>query len=870
MWLDVLALHIRAQNAAVLVRKQSTVTIFETFEVQSPNEVVMATPGKIVRSFPGRAVEIPNSITEDFGFFTQIANFLVKMDKDGSKDFMALTTKTNSKMNNIDTKPETTTKPSDSKMGKKKKSKKGKAEICNTADPHYISQLFIGILRGMGKEIEPQRIVKRIADEVLWNNAYGPWRRSPIWLMVRIVLQTMLSSRADYKHFMIYFEAQLLRCALEDESFSSDLLFVMRLKMARRLYKDQVSAPEFIVDIAKAVAEETEGILQGRWTEVELAQTGSLYQDSTTYIFKESVNQHLPKSRAYLEEAFRGRSGSKSSSAFHPNHSTRLSDVRDFAAFDKNALTSAFSTNSHVALLDFEASVHDHLSTWTNNNLDVPSACNVVASCLKQYTSIALKYYTKDASDKSIMVLTIMELWVALDRLATSQCPLLRDHSPEIGEDLIESLLLRTTLHIEQTGMVQRHLRQRHAISQQAGKESVFSDQATLDSLAVRYFRQSTTHQTLKKEIEQEAQRKREAKLEELKKLNEEYRELENHANRLEHEYSWVGPGTNLSHEKLCKKCSVEREASNMRIQFDEWPLPPSQLDAELVVFELRCPEAIRIWRDATYNILCEIASLTCRGSASAYCTVSGYDSLENWSDASIGTITIASSTKSFISTHLPAKLPADASRVCVNNGLTFKLYDTNKRTWAAGPFLGTTFAKFGTLELPVGSPYHQLFYALKGTEHTSNQVIANQFDCPKDLTLHEYIAFGTLRSGPQLQWMNIVRGLEENLLTFNRDEVYLLHAQAAWQIGSLDEDNFARNWHIDLRDANYCQLLVKQSLSLLHRVRLNWLEANSVRIISMFPSFMNQPVLLNYTSSHACRAPACSHAKAQRLSRCI
>ena len=64
----------------MFIRKQATTTAFETFEVQSPKKDVMAVPGRIVRSFPERAVEISNSITEDSGFFAEIANFLTQMD----------------------------------------------------------------------------------------------------------------------------------------------------------------------------------------------------------------------------------------------------------------------------------------------------------------------------------------------------------------------------------------------------------------------------------------------------------------------------------------------------------------------------------------------------------------------------------------------------------------------------------------------------------------------------------------------------------------------------------------------------------------------------------------------------------------------
>ncbi|KAF8601977.1 hypothetical protein BDV93DRAFT_545566 [Ceratobasidium sp. AG-I] len=772
---DVLSLHIRAQNAAVLVRKGATVTIFEVFEVQAPNEALMSIPGKLVRSFPGRAVEVSNLVAQESGFFAEIANFLVRMDNDILPESTATTTKAGSEVD----------------------------EVRDSAHPHYISQLFIGILRGMGKEFEPRRVVKRIADEVLWDNAYKPWHRSPIWLIIRVALQTSLPSPADYKHFMVYLEARLLH-------------------------------PEFVVDAAKEVTEQIQKLLEARWSTVQQDQERSPEFNLATCSYEDSTKQSLKNSRSYLEKVFQGRSSSDSYSKFTPNAQPRLFDVKDFAEFNHDALSSAFSDNSHVALFDFEESVHNHLSSWTDKNLEVPAACGVVASCLNQYTTLALQHYTMDVSDKSIMVLTIMELWVALDRLATVNCPLLLDYSPEIGEDLIETLLLRTALHISQAGVVQRYLRQRYALARQSAKGSVFSDQVTSESLAVRYFRQSKRHQSLKKKIEQEADLKKVEKLKEMRKQNEKHRELVARASGLEHEYSRTGLWSTLTHDRGCEKCSVEDKAENMEINHHEWPLPSSQLDAELVVFELDCPEAIRVWRDETYKILCDIASLDRDSPVDVHCTVSGYSGLRHFSSSPVGTITIASFAKSFLSTHYSAKIPIDESRICVNNGLIFKLYNTSEKTWAASPFQGTTFAKFGTLKLPTSSPYRHLQHALQGTSHTSNQVISNQVDCLHDLTLHEYIAFGTLRSGPRLQWMNIARGLEENSLTFSRNEVYLLHAQAAWQIGSLAEGGYIRDWHLELENEIYGTLLVQQSTNRLNQVKANWFEAATVQTLIM------------------------------------
>ncbi|KAG9094746.1 hypothetical protein FS749_011921 [Ceratobasidium sp. UAMH 11750] len=803
---DVIALHIHQQNAAVLVRKSATTTTFEIFEVQAPNESVMSVPGKLVRHFPGPAIQIPNSTANDSGFIEEISNFLSRMNIDILEDAMAKTTKAGSKV----------------------------AEVRDSADPHYISQLFTGILRGFGQEVEPRRIIKRIADEVLWNNTYLPWCRSPIWLIVRVALQTSLESADDYKNFMAYFHAYLLGLCCVEDSFPDDLLSTMRAKMARRLLKVQGFVPACVVEAAKAASGQTEKILRGRWNAIQadIPRFQPLTLDTD-----QAVAQSLPNSRTYLSEVIQGRSGRNKNSSFNPNHRPRLSGRPDFAEFANGALTTAFNDNKHIALFDFEHAVHNHLPTWVDNNRNQPTSCATIFSCFEQYISAALSYYTHDVADRSIMILTVMELWVALDRVATSQHGLLLEYSPEIPEDLIEVLLLRSSLHLERANMVQSYLRRRHADGETAGRGSVFTSKATSNSLPVRFFQQSRSLQVLKQDIEREARRQRQEKIEELHRLNAEHARLMTSISQSSCD-TFVDRWGNRAHDRWCTKCSKADQAKKMRILLHEWPLPSNELDASAVVFELECPEALNLWRSATYKILCDLAGSFRDGKASPHCTLAGYDGLTKWSyplRSSDHRITIASSTKSFLDSHYsPTSIPALESTVCVNNGLTFALFDSTDDAWAAGPFTEASVAKYGTFTLPSDSPYRYLQPALKGTSHTSNQILADQSDCPKDLSLHEHYAYGTLRSGPRLQWMNIARGLEENSLTFSSEEVDLLHTQAAWQIGRLSRDSQARGWHLELADSQFGYLLVTQALRVLDCVRANWLEATSVRTIVM------------------------------------
>jgi hypothetical protein len=134
------------------------------------------------------------------------------------------------------------------------------------------------------------------------------------------------------------------------------------------------------------------------------------------------------------------------------------------------------------------------------------------------------------------------------------------------------------------------------------------------------------------------------------------------------------------------------------------------------------------------------------------------------------------------------------------------------------------------TLHIPKSSPYHHLHLFVSGTEHTPNDTIASQADCPKEITLHEFLAFSGLRSGPRLQWLNIARELASPHLSFRREEVHTLITQAACQLGPLSDG--VREWHVELTIPSFGNALLRELEFLLEKIRANWLEEVTVRTI--------------------------------------
>ena len=814
-------MHVRAQNAAVLVRVLIDHVRFEMFEVSPQAGVVMSTNGKLLCSYPGPAIQVSREVFADPFFLTELVSFLIQMDID-VLDSTATTNKAGSTVR----------------------------EVRESAHPRYITGLLVGILRGFGQHASVDRITKRIADEVLWEDAYRPWRRSPLWLVIKVALQTSLDCDT-YKTFILFFHTHLLQICIE-RSFPSETLHLMRTKIARRLSKLGSTVPNDVYQVVRDTAEETEVLLQDRWTSFQKNQSTSPPWNPNGLDFDSDTAISLNNSRPYLMNALLSTSRSDSPEPFSPSHQPRLANTINFRLFSDGQLKEAVTNDNYIALADFELTVEKYLDdwvVWVNSCPQSDDPLDVIASCVDQYFSSARKIYRADPEENSVMILTILDLWKALDTLTLRRCPLLKSYSPEIPRDFLHPLLLRRSGSLRRAELIEKYILQRHEEATYA--TSIFSDDATESSFAVKYYRGSPELQQLYADIIQRARQEREEKRVELRNLNEKRKSLKADASTMEHgEHQW-GQRWN------CEKCQINEEIDGLEIRVHEWPLPQELLQAQSVVFELSPPRAFSTWREITYQVLHDIGRPNAADEAEPKLLLDAYSGL---SDRAVRhkyhRITIASTTKSFSQTHYKSvQILAGESKVLVNNGLSFKLCDRAANLWAGRSFLSSTIKSSCTPSIPVSSPYGKFHSFVSGTHHTSNEVIAGQADCPPELILHEYMAFAGLRSGPRLQWLNIARELPSPSLSFRCEEVHTLITQAAWQLGPLLPDG-VREWHLDLGIPSFGRTLLKELESLIGRIEANWLEEVTVKTIGMSNSTLRFPLPFNSTISSSSYQP--------------
>jgi hypothetical protein len=698
-----------------------------------------------------------------------------------------------------------------------------------SAHPMFVTEMLTGILRAVGQEVELPRFTKRIGDEVLWDNAKVPWRRSPLWLVVRVALQIVLGVE-QYKRFMVFFMTRVLDLATR-RGIEGHRLFVMNAKLARRVYKLRDRLPDFVLENAHIVGERAHGKIEEGWAKAQ-GRAKRLKWEPWRLVFSEDARITMPESREYVMGVRYVKCERPKREGFVPNEAERIdittTDLHHMP--DISQMKGIDEDRKNMMLADFEAWVANRLDQWQRFNIQFPNACNSLGERLEDYLATAKEVYQGNPERNSIMVLTTMEMWMALDQMAVRHCPLLSEYSPEFNEAFLSALLLPQAQQRTRLSRIETYIKTRRSSALRTSV-SVFSKDTTEATFSVRYFNSSNDLKILYHQILEDAALARQAKIAQLEKYQEQYDRLQTTIQTSSCQYftHWLQGWTR--HDRNCRKCAMVNTAKSMRIEVHEWPLPEDTLAQAAAVFELRCPAPFAIWRETTFRILTGLFSgaHTQQKEQKPFDTVASYHGLQKYFETDGLTrpskLNYTSSAKSFLSSHYRlARFPATVADVCVKNALRFELYDTSTRTWTAQRPPDMDIRHMCTFRIPVG-PYEPLQYALNRTSHLANRVLARQHECPAELQLHEYIAFGLLRSGRRLQWLNMLRELRSRTLTFSAEAVNMLFLQAAWQVGSPGDDPGERESHVEPGQKEFGTQMILELRAMLKGLEANWQE---------------------------------------------
>jgi len=344
----------------------------------------------------------------------------------------------------------------------------------------------------------------------------------------------------------------------------------------------------------------------------------------------------------------------------------------------------------HLYLTDLKLWVKNSLNDWLRANMERQDAVNALAALINTYTSIASLAYEDMPKEISLMLLTSMDLWIALDKCALQHCTLLRDYTPGFSSSLFEPLLLPKKPQMKRLLRVEQYLAGRRAAA--ASKfPSIFRFVDTTEAFAVRYVQQSPRHEELQQRIEAKAQNDRDRKTSELARKRQRYCELINDSNGMSCQYvpRWRKYGQIFVHSGFCRKCELKSRAKELIIDVHEWPLSERDLEAKAAVFELDVPTVVFKWRDTTYHMLVDILFVEPgaksprrgKGKQEGIYGLRDYDGLQKFVRSQIERLQLASTTKPFVVSHYRRQKisQANKSNVCVNNDLHYAVYDSKK-----------------------------------------------------------------------------------------------------------------------------------------------------------------------------------------------
>lgn len=816
--------------APFMCRDHLNTVLFEAFELSAQAKDVLAAKNALQWSFPGTAVALSIAKYNEPSFQSELASFLEKASTESIKRFAAHASKAGSSV----------------------------YECRDTSSPALITQLLMTLLEVNGSRVFPPLLCKRVRDDVCWNGAEAPWRRSPFWLLLRVAVQRHLSTvhggesgRVIYKFLMCLVHVRMLDEALPH--LMPEVVVHIKSKLCRRLSKLEVerqrtpqSSPihdTFFLNLRsifyKSISTATER-LNDDWTRIKKTM---LRQVLT--LPKQANDRHLyltlPNSGRYIRRIleYPVHTTRPHLQGFAPKPSFRI--PQDYDASLNDAKPMIKFAQRHYALSETELDIELSMSRLAPLSVaECKARCKELSSAIEEYLDSSFDAYNSDPEQKSVMLLTVMDMWMVMDKCAVKVYPQLRDYGPHFSTKMMEALRLPNKADIERLHTIRDYIHARTLISKASGK-TIF-DEPQQGCFAERYYNEtldSPELQNLHDEIEEEAEDARADKEDEWEEQSEEYEKLVKKASEASCVFTIDEFEQKVHNERNCTKCYLERKSRRFKIKAHEHPLPSDPVLAKVVVFELRCPKVFSAYRATTWRILSTLALPSQEESNIPHVLLQEYSELKRYARSINSRFTLGSTTKSFLVTHYShPRLPAPLGDVCLPNGLRLHYYDTVSKIWPAKSLQKPSFAHHCPLQTPASSPFASLLlqpeFAIEAKGPTSYQIIASQTKCPSGVNLHEWTAYQTLLSGKTRRWHQILAELGGSSLNFGTEATTILMGHLAAQAGPEGKHHIGLMHEVFL-DETFCLQLVSQVDQRLDSISSNYRETNSMETLITF-----------------------------------
>lgn len=734
--------------------------------------------------------------------------------------------------------------------------------------------MLMAILQENGRKINPPLLQKMVRDDVCWDKADKPWRRLPFWLVLRVSVARFLAEavggpagRVEYK-FLI---ANLLASFLTDargSDISVPQLHLLKTKLCRRLVKldaDKELAQDSLVaaridnlleqlrpTLSNSI-HKTTAYIEAEWSQQKSSMLKGI-PPLPRQAHPDDLRLELRGSGVYLNNVLSGFS--------RPRPVRNLDGVFQITAEEAAKQHMNLFSFSHFSLVDLEATCEDFCNDRAPSSPE--ETCATASKLISNYLKRAMPLYDGNAEQNSLMILTVMELWVELDKAACTAYPLIRDYNTLFHPDLLDPLLIPQFKDMKRVQKIQAYLRER--LNNCDHSSANLFDDPGRGCFAHRWYEESpdsTAMSALHDSIESQAENMRLCKQNEWKKKTAEYNDLSRQIDQSSCIYrvdddNPLGRGR---HDPRCDRCKMMARQSGMRIEAYEHPLPSDAVTARVVIFELMCPPTFAKYRQTTWQVLSRLALQWSEPSPPPKCFVREYQQLAAFANLTQSTFALASTTKScefpavepFTLTnhstvltthyswmHFPVEWDSGRDSVCRPNGLRVGYFDATSSCWPGRRRCRPTFLHHVRLQIPRTSPFHKLLQNEAFAEFTygpsSYDVMSAVSNCPAGLNVHEYLAFQTVASGKARRWLAILTELGSSNLNFSNEATTTLLNHLALQCGPPGENSDPfRLSHSIFRDEMFCTKLADQLLQRLESLSANWRETHLLDTIITF-----------------------------------
>ena len=692
----------------------------------------------------------------------------------------------------------------------------------NAGSPALITEMLLSLVEGIGGPASVQPITKRVRDDVSFGGREMPWRRVPVWLVLKVAMQRQLQllyggavGYAAYRIISCIILSQLLDDCVKSRMLPA-LVSLLQKKLGRKLAKLERQTVSGVgvrvgVGLGDGDGDEKErGDIQALIHDT--APTfGASIQQATNYMeaelrrFKSENLRKIPllplratndeerlalqSSKSNLERRLfsaRPRNAWLTMDQMHLDRRVWETNLNDNPAF-KN--TQSFKQGIIENIKTAENARASASELWKKDltsigETDAVQLCEAISRTISDLIVCMAPGTQSNMAMNSALLLETFDQWVLLDTICVGVYPLLREYRPMFSPELLNVLQLPG---IESTARLRRIQALLHRRGEASARTSTIFSEGQ-DSFGTRSASSSTVYEDIYDQIIARQDQLRDSKTRQWEKECQRYDQLGTEIGSLACKCTYVSGEWSV---RGCTKCYKKRTRNRMKITIHEDLLPASRAASMALVFELHLPQCFAVYRNITWKIATGLAYPTSLVGKSPERLLKDTKLPQFGSLSKSTTITMASTSKVFMGTHYrDVRMKCGIDKVLLPLGADFKLFDTASRIWVKDLTQNLTLAHYCRISIPtclasaLPAPPSHPPAAPQGP--SSYEAVASRRECPTGVSVHEFEAYQRLLSGTARRWPTILVELGSSNVDFGKEDTVVTLSQLICQAGPM------------------------------------------------------------------------------------